>query len=81
SSAKRAMFLPSSLTHKAKKLFGYFIFYPAMLRQRLNRSMVSIQRGCEKGLDGARLRPLRNAIGYSIAHNQIVVTNGFYITL
>ena len=77
SSAKRAMFMPSLLTHKAKKSFWVFNFYPAILRQRLNRSMVSIQRGCGKGLAESRLRPLRNAIGYSIAHDQIVATNGF----
>ncbi|KXB40072.1 hypothetical protein HMPREF1870_01804 [Bacteroidales bacterium KA00344] len=76
------MFMPSSLTHKAKKSFRVFNFYPAMLRKRLNRSMVSMQRGCGKGLDGARLRPLRNAIGYSIAYDQIVITNRFlYNTL
>ena len=77
SSAKRAMFMPSLLTHKAQKLFGYFNFYPAILRKRLNRSMVSIQRGCGKGLAESRLRPLRNTIRYSIAHDQIVVINGF----
>jgi hypothetical protein len=77
SSAKRAMFMPSLLTRYGQKLFRDFNFYPTILRQRLNRSMVSIQRGCGKGLAESRLRPLRNAFGYSIAHDQIVATNGF----